>query len=76
MNSNKENIDEDITNDNMIPNNINNFSLSLKKDGLLIVSGFNSEKKPQIIDISMKNNLKFVKSFENQPWISIIFQKS
>ena len=59
-----------------IPNNINNFSLSLKKDGLLIVSGFNSEKKLQIIDISMKNNLKFVKSFENQPWISIIFQKS
>ena len=59
-----------------IPNNINNFSLSLKKDGFLIVSGFNLEKKIQIIDISMKNNLKFVKSFENKPWISIIFQKS
>ena len=59
-----------------IPNNINNFSLSLKKDGFLIVSGFNLEKKIQIIDVSMKNNLKFVKSFENKPWISIIFQKS
>ena len=59
-----------------IPNNINNFSLSLKKGGFLIVSGFNLEKKIQIIDVSMKNNLKFVKSFENKPWISIIFQKS
>ena len=59
-----------------IPNNIINFSHSLKKDGFLILSGFNSEKQIQITNVSLENNLKFVQSFHNKPWISMIFQKS
>ena len=59
-----------------IPNNIVNFSHSLKKDGFLILSGFNLEKQTHITNVSLENNLKFVQSFQNKPWISMIFQKS
>jgi len=42
----------------------------------LILSGFNLEKQTHITNVSLENNLKFVQSFQNKPWISMIFQKS
>ena len=62
-------------NRNILLEDIPTYSRSLKKDGLLIVSGFYEEDLPMISGVAAQAGLEFVKSDSMDNWCCARFMK-
>ena len=62
-------------NRNILLQDIPTYSLSLKKDGLLFVSGFYLEDMPMIIGMAQNNGLTYISHDVMDNWCCIKFQK-